>query len=184
MNEELQSVNEELKTFKEELQSLNEELSSVNQQLQSKVDQLEDVNNDPGNLLRSTDVATLFLDRELCIQRFRPATRRLFKVLPGDVGRPLADLAQKFTDADLADDAEEFLDEGHVALGHLQADGGQRDGMDSLQSDRRVAATLRDRGQSSKASARRCAPRSACRRSSSTATTPGATPGRTARVCG
>jgi two-component system, chemotaxis family, CheB/CheR fusion protein len=62
MNEELQSSNEELETSKEELQSLNEELSTVNVELLEKVTDLDIANNDILNLLKSTDIATLFLD--------------------------------------------------------------------------------------------------------------------------
>src|SRR5262249_30345784 len=63
MNEELQSTNEELETSKEELQSLNEELSTVNGQLESKIQELETTNDDLKNLLGSTNIATIFLDR-------------------------------------------------------------------------------------------------------------------------
>ena len=65
INEELQASNEELETSKEELQSLNEELNTVNNQLQAKVAELEARTDDLNNLLNSTDVATLFLDRSL-----------------------------------------------------------------------------------------------------------------------
>ena len=71
-NEELQSTNEELETSKEELQSLNEELNTVNSQLQDKVGELEELTDDLNNLLRSTDLATVFLDGELKIKRSRP----------------------------------------------------------------------------------------------------------------
>ena len=62
-NEELQSTNEELTTSKEEMQSLNEELQTLNAELQAKVDELSRASNDMKNLLNSTDIATLFLDK-------------------------------------------------------------------------------------------------------------------------
>jgi len=105
MNEELQSTNEELETSREELQSLNEELSTVNNQLQGKVGELEAVTNDLANLLASTDMATLFLDQDLRIRRFTPATMRLMSLREGDVGRPLSDLASRVEDTELAADA-------------------------------------------------------------------------------
>ncbi len=89
-NEELQSTNEELTTSKEELQSLNEELQTVNAELQSKVDDLTWVRNDMTNLLNSTEIATIFLDNEMRLRRFTTHATKLFKLIPGDVGRPLS----------------------------------------------------------------------------------------------
>ena len=109
MNEELQSANEEMETSKEELQSLNEELSTVNSQLQEKVEELEGAANDIANLFNSTDISTIFLDTALRITRFTPASNRLFKLIETDLGRPLTDIAQKFTDPELPDDARQVL---------------------------------------------------------------------------
>ncbi|MDP9000666.1 MAG: PAS domain-containing protein [Myxococcota bacterium] len=109
MNEEFRSTNEELETSKEEMQSLNEELGTVNAQLKDKTETLEGTNDDLINLLRSTDVATIFLDRKFRISRFTPATRKLFNLIPSDVGRPLSDISRKFTDDDLTRDAEVVL---------------------------------------------------------------------------
>lgn len=106
VNEELQSTNEELETSKEELQSLNEELSTVNSQLQDKVAELQEANLDITNLLHSTDIATLFLDRDLRIRRYTPATTSLFNLISTDIGRPLTDIAQNFRDPTLIDEAE------------------------------------------------------------------------------
>jgi two-component system CheB/CheR fusion protein len=109
MNEELQSTNEELETSKEELQSLNEEISTINNQLNDKVEELESTNNDLANLLNCTDIATVFLDPSLRIKRFTPATTRLLKLIPADVGRPIGDIAPGFTDAQLLSDAARVL---------------------------------------------------------------------------
>ncbi len=104
-NEELQSANEELETSKEELQSLNEELTTVNNQLEEKVQELERSNNDISNLLASTDIATVFLDTDMRIQRFTPQTAKLLNLRAGDTGRPLADLSPNFRDDSLLPDA-------------------------------------------------------------------------------
>jgi two-component system, chemotaxis family, CheB/CheR fusion protein len=109
VNEELQSTNEELETSKEEMQSLNEELSTVNNQLQGKVEELEAKTNDLNNLLSSTDIATIFLDRRFQIKWFTTPTTRLLRLRPSDIGRPIGDFAQKFTGVDLLKDAEEVL---------------------------------------------------------------------------
>jgi two-component system CheB/CheR fusion protein len=108
-NEELQSTNEELTTSKEEMQSMNEELQTVNHELQSKVDELSRSNNDMKNLLNSTDIATLFLDGELLVRRFTTQTSKLIKLIPGDTGRPITDIASELDYPDLADDAREVL---------------------------------------------------------------------------
>ncbi len=96
MNEELQSANEELQVSQEELQSVNEELHTVNAELNKRVEELNELNSDLRNLFQSTRIATLFLDCDLRIARFTPATARLFPVSERDVGRPLADLVSPF----------------------------------------------------------------------------------------
>jgi two-component system CheB/CheR fusion protein len=91
-NEELQSTNEELSTSKEEMQSLNEELQTVNIELQSKVSDFVQANNDMKNLLNSTEIATLFLDKELNIRRFTNNVINIFKLRNMDIGRPFTDI--------------------------------------------------------------------------------------------
>ncbi len=110
LNEELQSANEELQTSKEELQSMNEELSSVNGQLEDKVGELEQVLGDLRNLMDSTQVATLLLDREFRIRRFTEPTRRLLYLIASDAGRPLRDIAACVQDPALLSDAAEVRD--------------------------------------------------------------------------
>ena len=109
VNEEFQSTNEELETSKEELQSLNEELTALNSQLHETVEQQRATSNDLQNILNSTDVATLFLDCDLNIRFFTPATKSLFNVIASDVGRRLADLTRRFQDGDLLSDARAVL---------------------------------------------------------------------------
>ena len=107
VNEEYQSTNEELLTSKEELQSLNEELTALNSQLQETLERQRTTSNDLQNVLYSTDVATLFLDPDLNIRFFTPATKSLFSVIPSDVGRPLADLTLAGRRRRLADRCED-----------------------------------------------------------------------------
>src|SRR6185503_10461776 len=108
-NEELQSTNEELTTSKEEMQSLNEELQTVNAELQVKVDELSRSNSDMKNLLNSTDIATLFLDKDLNVRRFTTQATKIIKLIPGDVGRPVTDLASDLLYPELSADAREVL---------------------------------------------------------------------------
>jgi two-component system, chemotaxis family, CheB/CheR fusion protein len=109
-NEELQSSNEELETSKEELQSLNEELQTVNLQLQLKMEELSHANDDMANLLESTDIATVFLDRNLCIKRFTDLAREVISLIPADVGRPVGNLASNLRYDQLTLDAQTVLD--------------------------------------------------------------------------
>jgi PAS domain S-box-containing protein len=108
--EELQSSNEELETSKEELQSLNEELTTVNAQLQAKNEELQGTSSDLQSLLASTDIAVIFLDPRMRIRRFTPAVRQLVDLISSDVGRPISDLARKFEDDALLDDARAVLE--------------------------------------------------------------------------
>jgi two-component system CheB/CheR fusion protein len=109
VSEEYQSTNEELVTSKEELQSLNEELTALNSQLQETLERQRTTADDLQNVLYSTDVATLFLDAKLNIRFFTPATRSLFNLIAGDIGRPLADLRNLAADAELAEDVRLVL---------------------------------------------------------------------------
>ena len=109
VNEEYQSTNEELLTSKEELQSLNEELTALNNQLHETLDRQRTTSNDLQNILYSTDVATIFLDTNLCIRFFTPAIRSLFNVIRSDLGRPLSDLNSLAGDSALPADARTVL---------------------------------------------------------------------------
>ncbi len=108
-NEELQSTNEELTTSKEEMQSMNEELQTVNQELQAKVTDLSRANNDMKNLLESTDIATLFLDDNLNVRRFTSQMAKLIKLIPGDAGRPITDIASELDYLRLVEDVREVM---------------------------------------------------------------------------
>jgi two-component system CheB/CheR fusion protein len=125
MNEELQSANEELETSKEELQSLNEELTTVNNQLSEKVEELDTAYTDLNNLLTSSDIANVFLDREMRIRKFTPPTRKLFNVVSSDIGRPLADLSFRFHDSSLIDDAQKVLEELSASELEVQTEDGK-----------------------------------------------------------
>lgn len=115
-NEELQTINdemrlaaEELETRKEQLQSVNEELITVNQEHQEKIEQLDRANNDLQNLMASTDIGTIFLNRSLQIQRYTPSVQRLFNITSADIGRPLEHFSNKLGYNSLAGDAQEVL---------------------------------------------------------------------------
>jgi two-component system CheB/CheR fusion protein len=108
-NEELQSTNEELETSKEEMQSLNEELTTVNAQFQARVDDLSVAYNDMQDLLNSTDIATIFLDVELKIERFTNKACQLISIRNSDLGRPLSELSTELQNADLSERCQHVL---------------------------------------------------------------------------
>jgi two-component system CheB/CheR fusion protein len=110
MNEELRSTMEELETSKEELQSTNEELVTVNQELRSKVEALNKTNSDIKNLMQATEIATLFLDADLNVQRFTPSVTDLFNVITSDEGRPFGHISHDLRYDRFVEDAEEVLD--------------------------------------------------------------------------
>ncbi len=110
MNEESQSTNEELETSKEEMQSINEELATVNSELQIKIDELTRANDDMKNLFNSTEIATIFLDKEMNIRNFTPEASNLIKIRKSDVGRPIGDIVTNIKYKDMEADIKRVLD--------------------------------------------------------------------------
>ena len=84
-------------------------MTALNSQLQETLERQRTTSNDLQNVLYSTDVATIFLDTDLNIRFFTPATKSLFSVIPSDVGRPLADLSSLAADGALLTDARTVL---------------------------------------------------------------------------
>ncbi len=109
INEEYRSTTEELETSKEELQSVNEELQTVNNELRNKVDEVSLAHSDLENLMDATKIATLFLDRDLKIQRYTPGMEDLFNIHPTDRGRHIADFTHKLGYHDLVEDSRLVL---------------------------------------------------------------------------
>jgi len=109
INEELQSSNEELETSGEELQSINEELQTVNAELNARVEELSRANSDLANLLENTQIATVFLDRNLTVKSFTPAAKDLFRLVESDPGRPIAHVRARFRPDAVEDDALRVL---------------------------------------------------------------------------
>ena len=108
-NEELQSANEELTTSKEEMQSMNEELQTVNAEMQTKLDDLALAQSDLKNLLNSTEIAMLFLNKDLNVRRFTDRAAKIINLRDTDIGRPLSDLTTSLQYPTLNDDAHETL---------------------------------------------------------------------------
>lgn len=124
MNEELRSSAEELETSKEELQSLNEELRTVNQELKIKVEEQAHANDDIRNLINSTEIGMIFLDRASRIKLFTPHAREIFTLIPADRGRPLSDISSSLVDTDLQAEIDRVL----VLLERVEREVKTRDG--------------------------------------------------------
>ncbi|XYH99408.1 chemotaxis protein CheB [Sorangium sp. So ce1128] len=111
-NEELLASNEELQSTNEELQSVNEELYSVNAEYQRKIADLTELGNDMENLLSSTDIGTIFLDKELKIRKFTPQIAESFNLLLQDVGRPIEAFTYAVDHPELTEDLRRVLATG------------------------------------------------------------------------
>ncbi|MHC1791273.1 chemotaxis protein CheB [Solidesulfovibrio sp.] len=109
-NEEMLSANEELQSTNEELQSVNEELITVNAEYQNKIQELTELNNDVNNLLSSTSIGVLFLDRDLCVRKFTVAAKEEINLMDFDIGRPLSHVSFNFSFDGLVDEARRVLE--------------------------------------------------------------------------
>ena len=113
-NEELVASNEELQSSNEELNSVNEELHTVNSEYQGKIAELRELNEDMHHLLASTDIGTVFLDRELRIRRFTSGIRRAYDLTPGDIGRSIESFSHRLDIDDLVERFGSVMDSGRV----------------------------------------------------------------------
>ncbi len=89
--------------------SITAEMNAVNTRVQATLDGQRLTSEYLQNVLYSTNIGTLFLDSELRIRFFTPAISALFHIIPGDIGRPLADLRSIAAD-------ETLLSEAHMVL--------------------------------------------------------------------
>jgi two-component system, chemotaxis family, CheB/CheR fusion protein len=132
VNEELRSVNEEqraateeLETGREEIQSINEELTTINQEHQSTIEELKRTNADLQNLIESTGIGTIFLDRSMRIRRFTPTAGALFNFLAGDTGRPISDITHRLIYQDLEEDVARVLESLDPVEREVESDTGE-----------------------------------------------------------
>lgn len=122
VNEEAQSTNEELEASKEEMQSLNEELNTINAELSDKVEELDRANSYLKHLFESTEIATVFLDRDLVVRTFTPAASSFFNLRPSDVGRPLTELSNELDYPEMAEQIAAVFASGDPIIHHLARD--------------------------------------------------------------
>ena len=117
-NEELQATNEELVASNEELQSTNEELHSVNEELytvnaeyQNKISELTELSNDMDNLLESTEIGTIFLDKDLTIRKYTGKAEKWFELVSRDIGRKISVFSHNLKHPTLLEDLQRVLEE-------------------------------------------------------------------------
>lgn len=126
--EELRSANRQLETALETASAANEEFGSANADLTQRLDKLARSHDDLNNLIASSDVATLFLDRKMRIQRYTPRIADLFNVIPADVGRPLLHITNRLENARLAEEAARVFE----TLQPLEQEVRSKDGRDYI----------------------------------------------------
>ncbi|SDD27636.1 CheR family methyltransferase [Paraburkholderia lycopersici] len=125
INEELRSATEELESSKEELQSVNEELTTLNSELHSRVEETAKANDDLQNIIVSTEIATVFVDRKIQVKRFTPSATRIFKLIDSDIGRSLFDVTHSLKHPTLAEDVKEAFETLKLIERELQSQEGQ-----------------------------------------------------------
>lgn len=115
--EEMQTTIDELRAQAEEAERGRElmasrvlELEAGNRELQAKAEEAAKSHDDLANLIASSGVATIFLDRAMRIVRFTPRIADFFNVIPADIGRPLQHITNSFDYPRLADDAARVFD--------------------------------------------------------------------------
>ena len=113
----------------------NEELTTINQELQSTIEEQRRTNADLENLIVSTEIGTVFLDKELRIRRFTPSVTALFNFVPTDPGRPLAHITHRLGYPALIDEPFSLIG---YPLASVLAEGGLDDAV--LVKDNHIAA--------------------------------------------
>jgi two-component system CheB/CheR fusion protein len=108
-NEEHLVYNEELISINNEFQAVNDELLKTNTKYQYKIQELDDLYNDMKNYLNSTNIGTVFLDKNLCIRKFTPSITKEINLKPQDVGRPLSHIISNIVNYDINLCASEVL---------------------------------------------------------------------------
>jgi two-component system CheB/CheR fusion protein len=84
-------------------------LPNSKEELKGKLEEISRAHSDLENLMASTELAILFLDRQLRIQRYTAVTSSVFNIMPSDHGRPIAHFTSKLNYPELVQDAEEVL---------------------------------------------------------------------------
>ncbi len=111
-NQNLESYNEELQSANEEYLSVNEELQSINLEYQNTIDDLSQANIYIDSLMQSTQIGTLFLDKELNIKKFTIPITSLINLTELDINRPIHHFTHQFINDEWQDLIKKFFKTG------------------------------------------------------------------------
>lgn len=132
-NEELQASNQELIVANEELQSTNEELHSVNEELymvnaehERKILELDAMTSDLQNLIRTTDIGTVFVDLENRVKLYTPSATAVFNLLPQDIQRDLGHITSRVKGDDVLEVLERIKSSGGSVETRVETPEGRR----------------------------------------------------------
>lgn len=103
-NDDLIAANEAMHSVNEELQSANQELYVVNCEYQEKIAELFEINDDLDNILSSTNIGIMFLDRALLIRKFTHGAAEFINTTAADIGRPFHHISNNINYTDFYDD--------------------------------------------------------------------------------
>lgn len=125
INEELRSTSEELESSKEELQPVNEELTTANAEMQARIEDTAKANDDLHNIIASSEIATVFVDKEIRVKRFTPNATAIFNLIDTDLGRSLFDITHSLRYPTLADDVRESLQSLKLTEREIESEAGR-----------------------------------------------------------
>lgn len=105
----IKSVGWDVENSAKKQKLLNKELTARNSQLLELLRRQRSTADELQNILYSTKVATLFLDKSLNVKFHTPATELIFTGISGDVGRPFTGLISLSADTAFVVDARAVL---------------------------------------------------------------------------
>jgi len=91
-------------------ETISEKLTAPNSQLPEEGQHSRVASDDLNNILNSSDVPIVVLDRALRIRFFTPAITPLFDVTASDIGRPLSEFTHRFRNNDMLRDVHAVFD--------------------------------------------------------------------------
>lgn len=120
-NEELLSANEEMQSANEELQSMNEELETINNEHQFTIQTLTELNDDMNNYFRSSINGQLFVDNDLNLKKYSPATVKLINLKERDIGRPLSHITTNIKVETLIENIKSVISSGETITREVES---------------------------------------------------------------